>query len=286
MTHATPSPSASRDVFGRVDELDGASLRNVIARLELRGRDPIFAAWRDAYLDRLPLPPGAAVLDLGCGTAVVARALARRPGFSGRIAAVDRSAALLDAAGRFATDEGLAGTIELLQADAEDVPLPGGTFDAVVAHTLVSHVPDPAAVLREAARLLGPGGRLAVFDGDYASLTFAHPDPALARAVEEGLVAVLAEQPRVMRDLPALLVAAGLRLEHSVSHAFADVGTGGFFLSMAEAFGPLVARAGILPARRVGTWLAGLREASESGTFFGACNYYTYVTLAAPRPRR
>ena len=46
------------------------------------------------------------------------------------------------------------------------------TFDVVVMHTLASHVAEPATVLAEPRRLLPPGGRLVVFDGDYASTTF------------------------------------------------------------------------------------------------------------------
>lgn len=53
-----------------------------------------------------------------------------------------------------------------------------GDFDVVVMHTLVSHVAQPEAVLAEGAPLLKPGtGRLAIFDGDYASMTFATDAP-------------------------------------------------------------------------------------------------------------
>jgi SAM-dependent methyltransferase len=275
---ATRAPTPrSRDVFHHIHDLDAAAIDRVIARLEFRGWDTTFAAWRDQYLDRMVLARGSRVLDLGCGTGVVARALASRPGLAARITAADHSAALLQAARRFAADEGLADAVDFMQADALAVPLPDASFDAVIAHTLVSHVGDPAAVVAEAARLLRAGGRLAVFDGDYASLTFAHPDERLARAAEEGLIAVLVEQPRVMRDLPRLLAKAGLELTSATPHAYADIGSASFFLNMAQSYAPLAAGAGALSVDDADAWLAGLRDAAEHGTFFGASNYYTYI---------
>ncbi len=54
-------------------------------------------------------------------------------------------------------------------------------------HTLISHVADPASVLAEARRLLRPGGRLAVFDGDYASLTCATDAPDGGEATDRAV---------------------------------------------------------------------------------------------------
>ncbi len=64
--------------------------------------------------------------------------------------------------------------------DVHGLDLPAASFDAVVAHTLISHVHDPLKVLAEAARVRPPGGAVAVFDGDYASLTFGCSDPESA----------------------------------------------------------------------------------------------------------
>jgi SAM-dependent methyltransferase len=56
--------------------------------------------------------------------------------------------------------------------------LADASFDAVLPHTLFSHVYDAAAVIREAARIVRPGGVVVVFDGDYGSLTVGTDDPA------------------------------------------------------------------------------------------------------------
>jgi ubiquinone/menaquinone biosynthesis C-methylase UbiE len=63
--------------------------------------------------------------------------------------------------------------LDFLEGDAKALPFDDGSFDAVVFHTTLCHVPDPDVALGEAFRVLGTGGRLAVFDGDYATVTCA-----------------------------------------------------------------------------------------------------------------
>jgi SAM-dependent methyltransferase len=268
---------ATRDVMEVMNEQDDATLQRFIERFEFRGRHPRFVAFREAYLREMELSPSATVLEIGCGTGVVARALAARSGFSGRITAVDQSPVLLEATRRLAAQEGVGERLEFRAGDAHALDLPDASFDAVIAHTLLSHVTDPAAVLAEAARVVRPGGVVAIFDGDYASWTFGCSDPVLGKAMGEALPAAVVSKPRVMRDLPRLLRGAGLALAAGQAHAYAEIGVGRFFLGQAETFAPMVARAGLLPAARVEAWLADQRKASEEGVFFGACNYYAYI---------
>src|SRR5205085_9495715 len=112
--------------------------------------------------------------------------------------------------------------------DAHRLELPDGAFDVVFAHTLLSHVADPVAVLREMARVTRPGGALAVFDGDFASWSWSHPDPALAVAMNEALIATVVANPLLMRQMPRLLRDLGLRLVAAQPNLYAEVGTGRF----------------------------------------------------------
>ena len=81
---------------------------------------------------------------------------------------IDQSPAFIAAAERLAADDGVGDRVEFVVGDAHALDFPAASFDAAVAHTLVSHVRDPLAVLAEAARVVRPGGRVAIFDGDYA----------------------------------------------------------------------------------------------------------------------
>ncbi len=83
----------TRDAMEFINEQDEATLERFVERLEFRGRDPKFVGYRDAYVAKMALAPIAHVLDLGCGTGVVARALAAGEGFSGRVTGIEQSPA-------------------------------------------------------------------------------------------------------------------------------------------------------------------------------------------------
>jgi SAM-dependent methyltransferase len=267
----------TRDAMEFINEQDEATLQRFVERLEFRGRDPKFVGYRDAYVAKMALAPTADVLDLGCGTGVVARALAAGEGFSGRVTGIEQSPALVEVAQRLADEEGVGESVDFRVGDAHDLDVPDASVDAVVAHTTMSHVTDPLTVLKEAARVLRSGGVFAAFDGDYASWTYGYSDHAIASQMEDAILAAVVSKPRVMRDMPGLLRDAGLRLVEVDAHVYADIGQSTFFLGAAESYAPLVARSGLIPAAHVEAWMDGLSRASEDGVFFAACNYYAYV---------
>ncbi len=273
----TTQPQA-RDAMQFINEQDPETVERFVARLELRGKDPTFVAYRENYLDAMDMPRTAAVLEVGCGTGVVARAIASRDGFAGTVTGVDQSKDFIEVARTLAANEAAADRVQFAVGDAYSLDFPAASFDAAIAHTLVSHVRDPLAVLEEAARVVRPGGVVAVFDGDYASLTFGGSDPRVAEAMESALQATIMSSPRVMRQLPRLLPKAGLQLIETQANVYAEAGTSTFMLNLAETYVPLAASTGQLPAAQVDAWLADQRRSASDGTFFAACNYYAYVT--------
>jgi ubiquinone/menaquinone biosynthesis C-methylase UbiE len=270
-----------RDAMQFINEQNAATVERFIERLEFRAKDPTFTAYREAYLRLLDLPRAEAVLDLGCGTGVVTRAIAARNGFAGTVTGIDQSPEFIAAAERLAAADGLGDRVEFAVGDAHALDLPDASFDVAVAHTLVSHVRDPLAVLAEAARVIRPTGSVAVFDGDYSSLTFACDDAQLGEAMELAVQSIIKSSPKVMRELPRLLPKAGLRLTATQAHVYAEAGSSRFLLNLAETYGPLAGSTGLVPVAQADAWLAEQRRAAEDGTFFGACNYYAYVAQRA-----
>lgn len=103
--------------------------------------------------------PGAAVLDVACGTGIVARTATERVGSTGSVTAVDTNDAMLAVARQVSTDT--TPTIEWRQCDAAATGLPDSAFDVVLCQAAMMFFPDPVAALREMHRVLAPGGRLA-----------------------------------------------------------------------------------------------------------------------------
>jgi demethylmenaquinone methyltransferase/2-methoxy-6-polyprenyl-1,4-benzoquinol methylase len=114
------------------------------------GQDP---RWRRAMVSRVP-EDGGHVLDVATGTGLVARALVREHGC--RVVGVDQSPEMLAEARRH--DDG---SVELVEASADALPFADGEFDALTFTYLLRYVDDPAATLRELARVVRPGGTIA-----------------------------------------------------------------------------------------------------------------------------
>jgi ubiquinone/menaquinone biosynthesis C-methylase UbiE len=115
----------------------------------------------NSTVERLRLPNGARVLDVGCGTGASAIPAARTVGPAGSVVGVDLADQLLDRAREKANRQGLA-NVEFRQADMEALGYPNGTFDAVVSVFSVFFVPDMARQVAELWRMVKPGGQLAI----------------------------------------------------------------------------------------------------------------------------
>ena len=112
-------------------------------------------------VERLALPAGATVLDVGCGTGASAIPAATAVGPTGRVFGVDLADRLLDRARDKSRQHGLS-NIEFRQADMEDLGYPDGNFDAVVSVFSIFFVPDMSKQVAELWRMVKPGGQLAI----------------------------------------------------------------------------------------------------------------------------
>lgn len=271
-------PVLASDPWGRTRDMEGRTLAAAGTQLEARGRHPFFQRVIEDYLGRLRLSGSDIVLDLGCGTGVVARAVARRLPSARLIAAVDISEPLIAMARRTADVEGLGQRIAFHVADACRPSLAEGIFDVVIMHTLLSHIDDPATVLVEARRLLRPGsGRLLVFDGDQASLTFATDASDGGAATDRLLQQAGVAHPRIMRAMPRLLADGGYELSEAAGYGITDAGRADFFAPALPAMRGLLPMVGAMSAAEAEVFVAGLERASASRRFFGAMAYYAFI---------
>jgi demethylmenaquinone methyltransferase/2-methoxy-6-polyprenyl-1,4-benzoquinol methylase len=121
------------------------------------GQDP---RWRAALVASVPVGSEDRVLDVATGTGMVAAALVAHTRCS--VVALDQSAEMLGGLrARLVADPGLAARIEPVEGQAERLPFDDGAFDALTFTYLLRYVDDPAATLRELARVVKPGGTVA-----------------------------------------------------------------------------------------------------------------------------
>lgn len=108
---------------------------------------------RDLVERARPIGASDRILDLGCGTGIVARVLRERLGGAAHVVGIDVSPVMLE------TARAVAPEIDFREADAGSLPFPNASFDLVLCQEMLQFVPDRKAVLREVRRVLTPGGR-------------------------------------------------------------------------------------------------------------------------------
>jgi ubiquinone/menaquinone biosynthesis C-methylase UbiE len=157
---------------------------------------PVFIKWLD-------LPPGARWIDIGCGTGVLTSTILATCGPS-EVVGIDSSDTFLRSASAAVLDA----RVSFMQGDAQAVPQPDHRFDAAVSGLVLNFVPDKNAAVREMARVVRPGGTVALYVWDYAGhmqvmRTFFDVATALdpkAAEYDDGVVAPVC-RPKPLREL-------------------------------------------------------------------------------------
>jgi SAM-dependent methyltransferase len=159
----------------------------------------LFREWTAPMVEAARVEAGQRVLDVACGTGILARALAERVGPRGAVVGLDVNPAMLDVARRVAPG------IEWRQGEAERLPFPDKSFDAALCQFGLMFFRDRHAAIREMMRVVRPGGRVAVAVWDTLERTpgYAAVVALLARLFGEETAGAL-RAPFVLGDTRAL----------------------------------------------------------------------------------
>ncbi|MFC7532648.1 class I SAM-dependent methyltransferase [Actinoplanes sp. GCM10030250] len=167
----------------------------------------LFGAWAHRLVDAAGVVPGCRVLDVACGTGIVARTAADRAG-PGTTTGLDRSAAMLAVAAAIRPD------LRWETGDAHELPFGDGSFDVAFSQAALMFFADPVAVLREMGRVAGRvavqvPGRLSHSSGYrvFTEVVAAHAGPDTVKLIEEYFAAGDPD------ELAGRFGAAGLRIE-------------------------------------------------------------------------
>ena len=205
---------------------------------------PAAARLRARSYQVLRLPPGATVVDVGCGTA---RAVAELAEHGAHAIGVDLDPAMLAAARRRFPD------IDVRAADATQLPLDDGQAHGYRADKVYHVLPDPHAALAEARRVLAPGGRIALLGQDWDTLVVDCDQPELTRRIVHARADTM-PHPRIARAYRNLLLDAGF---HDVDvEVHTAVFTDATMLPMLVGHASAAHQAGAITVEEADNWIS------------------------------
>lgn len=261
------------DPYASIAQADEALQTKLAEVLELRAADPQQRTMIDAYLSALELPKDAIALEVGCGTGAVTRILATMPGIE-KVVGIDASSVFIERA------RSLGGRLSHLSfetGDARALAFGDASFDLVVFHTTLCHLPDPEQALREAHRVLRATGQLAIFDGDYQTTTVAiHDFDPLQRAVE-AMVANFVHNPWLTRRLPKILQSTGFSIGGHRSHGYMQTAEPTYMLTIIDRGVEALVAAETIGLEEAEALKAEARRRVKAGEFFGHISFVSIV---------
>ncbi|MES2562911.1 MAG: methyltransferase domain-containing protein [Pseudomonadota bacterium] len=143
----------------------------------------VLGPWAPSLVDAAQPAQGERVLDLACGTGVVARIAAQRVGIEGRVIGIDLNPGMISVARSLSAPEG--GVIEWREGSALAIPIPDASLDVVLCQQGLQFFPDKACALREMRRVIDRGGRLALSVWSSAGVYNTAVGKALAQYADE-----------------------------------------------------------------------------------------------------
>lgn len=247
------------------------------AQLERMYGSPQVVAQRARFRQLLAAQPGETGVDVGCGLAHLALELAQDVAPGGRILALDCSEHMVGEAAARVRAAGLADAVTVRQGDAAALELADASVDFVVAAQVFSYVPEVDRAVAEAARVLRPGGRLAVLETDWDLCTYDSADPAMTRRILEARAGHFAH-PHLPRQLHRQLQAAGLTLTQCdavplIETRYDPESFGAGMLPVARS---AALKSGI-DAQAVERWVADIRSRTAEGEYFFATFRFVFV---------
>ena len=262
------------DAFANITQVPPEMVDVIANVLETRAAIPSQQEMIHAYLGEIAFPMNAKVLEVGCGTGPVCRALAATPGV-GKVVGIDPSDRLLAKAGELSADFDI---ITYQQGDGKELPFEDASFDAVILHTILTHVPGPEGILSEAHRVLEEDGWLGVCDGDFATATLrvSRSDPL--EACCEAFVDNFVNDKYLVRKMSSLIQEAGFSVSPLRSYGLIETDSPGLTMSWIDRGADALAQEGTISSEFADAMKAEGRRRAEGGEFFG---YMAYASLTA-----
>jgi arsenite methyltransferase len=235
-------------------------------------------ARRQALRDSLRLQSGDYGLYIGSGPGLAPCEIAQALGSDGRLAVVEKNAAMLSMTERRAAREGLLDRLDLQEGDAAALPFPDGVFAFVGSTQVFEYVPDVARAVAEAYRVLRPGGRLALIDTDWQTLIWHAADASLGARVTTAWEGHLAHN-HLPRRLKPLLSWAGFQIERvePIIILNTDYTPNTLSFMLLQIVADYVRGTGKISNAEVDAWVTDVQHQGREGSYFFSLNQYLLV---------
>lgn len=253
------------DLYAIIDQVTPEVQDRLAGVLESRAADVRQREMLTAYLAEIEFPEKANVLEIGCGTGAVTRALATWPGV-GTVLGVDPSAKFIAKARELSAGMG---NVSFLVQDGRSLAIEDNSFNVVVVHTTLCHVPEPQKLLSEACRVLGQGGWLAVFDGDYATATVSTGDFDPLEVCIDAFRSGFVHDKWLIRRLPDLIAKAGFDVMPARSHGYIEGPEAGYLMSWVDRGADVLLQQGRINNQMVEAFKHEARRRSTAKEWFG-----------------
>ena len=260
------------DPYADLGNADATMQERIADAMAARCIDPAQVRLRKAYLETIDLPEGALAVEFGSGTGHVTCDLVDMAGAS-TAHGIEPSQVMVDRAK--ATHS--RGDVTFGLGDAKATGLPDASFDLVLMHTLLCHVPGPEDAIAEAARILKPGGILAVCDGDYSTATTAIGDfdplqPLVAFMINENVTNLW-----IMRQIGPMLRNCGFDPGRKMGHGYVAQGDSAYFLTVIDRGADIMAERRLISTDTGRALKQEARNRIERDAFFGFMSYVSVV---------
>jgi ubiquinone/menaquinone biosynthesis C-methylase UbiE len=249
---------------------DEAAANPLLQFLDRVEHFPDVVARRRRSYELLQIEKGAHIADVGCGagTAVFEMDELVRPG--GSIIGIDISESLLAAARARAARRGIHSTLQI--GNAEALPFADGSLHGYRAERLYQHVAQPNPLLKEAHRVLAPGGRIVLVDQDWDGVLLDSHDLASTRMIARTVSGGIANSA-VGRQYYRLLQEAGFVNVQVFADTHVSTNFDEYNLFI-ELWAQIADATGILDSRTIEAWVADQRNRGATGRFFMAMTHF------------